>query len=325
MGRKAYRVSLRQPGRRNTKRYNGPGFSFISYMPGCDETTREREMNCSKESIHGRKLITRLFSVILLLCLLFIVGQSVCFASTVTLQWGSSSGASGYKVYYQADSSAQPFGTSIDAQNQTNTTISDLDKTRSYYFAVVAYNSSKVESSYSNIVAIHPLSASFSGNGAGNINSNPSGISCVSGTCTAQFGSGSSIALLATPSSSSTSLSYFSAWSGCTSASGNSCTVNISAAKSVTATFSKYNPVHIANGSNYYSTLQSAYTAAGSTSIIQSQEVNITGNLSTSSSKSITLVGGYDATYSGRSGYTVMQGTLTVNKGTLVVDNIVIK
>lgn len=282
-------------------------------------------MDCSKESIHGRKLITRLFSVILLLCLLFFVCRSVCFASSVTLQWGPSAGASGYKVYYQANSSTQPFTSSVDAKNQTNATISGLDKTLSYYFAVVAYNSSKVESSYSNIVAIHPLSASFAGNGAGNINSNPSAISCGSGTCTVQFSHGSTITLLATPSSNSTSLSYLSAWNGCTNKAGNSCTVVINAAKSITATFSKHNPVHIANGSNYYSSLQSAYRAAGRTSIIQTQEVIITGNLSTSSSKSITLLGGYDATYSGRSGYTFLQGTLTVNKGTLVVDNIVIK
>jgi hypothetical protein len=280
-------------------------------------------MNCSKESIQGRKVIPSLFSVILFVCLLFIVGHSVCFASTVVLQWGSSSAATGYKVYYQADSSTQPFGASIDAQNHTTATISGLDKTRSYYFAIVAYNA-LVESSYSNVVAIHPLSVKLSGNGAGNINSSPAGISCLSGTCTNQFGSGSTITLLATPSSSSTSLSYFNAWTGCSSTVGNSCTVDINAAKNVTATFTTLNPVHISGG-DYYSTLQTAYYAAGN-SKIQTQAVNLTGNLITSSSsKTITLEGGYDASYSGRSGYTVMQGTLTVQKGTLIVNNVAIK
>lgn len=284
-------------------------------------------MDYRKETRQGRKVIPRLLLVILSACLFSMVCDAVCFASSVTLQWGSSSGATGYKVYYQADSATQPFGAAIDAQNLTTATISGLDPTHSYYFAVVAYNSSKIESSYSNVVAINPLSVTLSGNGAGNINSNPSGVACVSGTCTVQFGSGSTITLLASPSSSSTALSYFSTWTGCTSASGNSCTVSISAAKNITATFSKLNPVHIANGSNYYSTLQSAYNATGSTSTIQAQAVNLaTGNLSTtSSSKTITLMGGYDATYAGRSGYTVMQGTLTVTKGTLVVDNIAIK
>jgi chitinase len=280
-------------------------------------------MNCRKETRPGRKANPRVFSVIILACILFIVGQSVCFASSVTLQWGSSAGASGYKVYYQANSSTQPFASSVDAQNQTNATISGLDKTRSYYFAVVAYNSSKVESSYSNIVAIHPLSASFSGNGAGNINSNPSGISCVSGTCTVQFSRGSTITLLATPSSNSTSLSYFSAWNGCTSTASNSCTIVINAAKNVTATFTTLNPVRISGG-NYYSTLQTAYNAAGNSKIL-TQAVNLTGNLTTSSNKAITLEGGYNATYLGRSGNTVMQGTLTVSKGSLIVDNLVIR
>jgi hypothetical protein len=280
-------------------------------------------MICRKETRPGRKVIPRFFSVIILACVISIVGHSVCFASTVVLQWGSSSGATGYKVYYQADSSTKPFGASIDAQNQTAATISGLDKTRSYYFAVVAYNASKVESPYSNVVAIHPLSVKLSGNGAGNINSSPAGISCVSGTCTNQFGSGSTITLLATPSSSSTSLSYFNTWTGCSNAVGNSCTVNINAAKNVTATFTTLNPVHIANG-NYYSILQTAYNAATNSKIL-TQAVKLTGNLTTSSNKAIKLEGGYDATYSGRSGNTVMQGTLTVSKGSLIVDNLVIR
>jgi hypothetical protein len=280
-------------------------------------------MNCRKEARPWPKLTLRLVTGVILACVFCVVGQSVCFASTVLLQWGTSSGAAGYKAYYQADSSTQPFGASIDAQNQTAATISGLDKTRSYYFAVVAYNSSKVESSYSNVVAIHPLSVKLSGNGAGNINSSPAGISCVSGTCTVQFGSGSTIILLATPSSSSTSLSYFNTWTGCSNAVGNNCTVNINAAKNVTATFTTLNPVHIANG-NYYSTLQTAYNAATSSKIL-TQAVKLTGNLTTSSNKAIKLEGGYDATYSGRRGNTVMQGTLTVSKGSLIVDNLVIR
>jgi hypothetical protein len=280
-------------------------------------------MVCRNETRQVQKIIPRLFSVIILVFILSIFVRSESFASTVTLQWGSSPGAAGYKIYYQAESSTQPFGASIDTKNQTVATISDLDNTRSYYFAVVAYDSSKFESSYSNVVAIHPLSASLSGNGAGNINSSPSGISCLSGTCTAQFSNGSTITLLATPSSNSTSLSFFSAWAGCSNTVSNSCTIDINAAKNVTATFTTLNPVHIPGG-DYYSTLQTAYNAAGN-SKIQAQAVSLTGNLTTSSSKTITLEGGYNATYSGRSSYTMMQGTLTVIKGALIVDNLVIR
>ena len=68
----------------------------------------------------------------------------------------------GYKVYYQADSSVQPFtgtgatqGSSpISTQTQTSSTISGLDPAHAYYFAVTAYNTSGVESSYSNVVYV---------------------------------------------------------------------------------------------------------------------------------------------------------------------------
>jgi hypothetical protein len=181
-----------------------------------------------------------------------------------------------------------------------------------------------VESAYSNVVAIHPLSVSFSGNGTGNINSNPSGISCISGTCTSQFVSGTSVTLIATPNNSSTKLSYFSSWTGCSSVNSNSCTIDLSALKSVTATFSSYSPTHITGTSNYYSSFQTAYNNTGSTGTIETQEIEITGNLSASSDKALTINGGYNATYSGRSGYTVMKGALTVGSGSLVVDNLVI-
>ena len=278
--------------------------------------------------MEAKKEIKRPFIPASFLTVLFVISislflQATCYATTVTLQWGASDGATGYKVYYQADSSSTPFINSVDAFNQTTATISGLVQTHSYYFSVVAYNSSKVESSYSNVVAIHPLSVSFSGNGTGNVNSNPSGISCIS-ACTSQFISGSSVTLIATPSNSSTELSNFSSWEGCPNANGNICTINLSESKSVTATFTSNLATHIATTTNYYSTLQTAYNNAGITGIIEAQEVEITGNLSASSNKALTLKGGYDAIYSERSGYTVMKGALTVGRGSLVVDNLVI-
>jgi hypothetical protein len=292
-------------------------------------------MICKNETRQGQKIIPRLFSVIILVCILSIVGHSECFASTVVLQWETvnDSDLGGYKVYYQADSSAQPFhGTGaaqgaspINVLNQPSATISGLDPTRSYYFAVVAYNTSGVESPYSNIVTIHPLAVNLSGTGSGTVNSSPSGISCSNGTCTAQFGYGSSLTLYATPSSSSTALSFFSGWSGgCNTINGNSCTVTMNTNKYATATFTTRQPVHIDGGSDY-SSLQSAYGSALSNSNIQAQAVTLSGSFTTSSTNTITLKGGYNANYSGRSGYTVMAGTLSVAKGALVVDNLVIK
>jgi hypothetical protein len=68
-------------------------------------------------------------------------------------------------------------------------------------------------------------------NGSGTVTSNPTGINCPS-TCAAAFHGGPQVSLTATPTSGWT----FSSWAGACSGSG-SCSVTMSAAQSVTATF----------------------------------------------------------------------------------------
>src|ERR687887_303327 len=59
------------------------------------------------------------------------------------------------------------------------------------------------------------------------------GISCP-GTCTGTYDSGTSVTLTAAAGSGYT----FGSWSGCNTVSGTTCTVTMSAARTVTATFS---------------------------------------------------------------------------------------
>ena len=126
-------------------------------------------MNTGIETRTGDVAVIKPFLVMIFAWVLFLVGPSICFATTVTLKWDavSDSTLAGYKVYYQADSSAQPFtGTGavqgaapVDVSNQTTTTISGLDSAHAYYFAVTAYNTAGVESSYSNIFYVPELTA----------------------------------------------------------------------------------------------------------------------------------------------------------------------
>ncbi len=81
----------------------------------------------------------------------------------------------------------------------------------------------------------YPLSVSTSGDGSGTVTSNPAGINCGS-TCTASFTANTSVTLTANLGSGST----FSGWSGACSGTG-SCTVNMSNAQSVTASFAHSN------------------------------------------------------------------------------------
>jgi hypothetical protein len=68
--------------------------------------------------------------------------------------------------------------------------------------------------------------------GNGTVTSSPAGINCGS-TCSASYVSGTTVTLTAAPDL----FSGFGGWSGCDSVSGNSCTVNMNAARSVTADF----------------------------------------------------------------------------------------
>jgi hypothetical protein len=76
------------------------------------------------------------------------------------------------------------------------------------------------------------LSVASSGTGAGKLTSSPGGIDCGT-TCTATFTSGSDVTIIPEPDANST----FTGWGG--DCSGGTCTVVMSAARSVSATFMK--------------------------------------------------------------------------------------
>ena len=76
------------------------------------------------------------------------------------------------------------------------------------------------------------LNVSPNGTGTGTVTSSPAGINC-GAQCSASYASGTSVTLTATAAGGST----FTSWSGCDSTSGNTCTVSMTANRSVTATF----------------------------------------------------------------------------------------
>ncbi|MBF0317838.1 MAG: DUF1566 domain-containing protein [Nitrospirae bacterium] len=84
------------------------------------------------------------------------------------------------------------------------------------------------------IGSVFNLNVSTSGTGSGTVTSSPSGISCGS-TCSALFSSGTSVTLTATASDNST----FAGWGGDCSGTASTCPLTMSAAKTVTATFTK--------------------------------------------------------------------------------------
>jgi hypothetical protein len=169
------------------------------------------------------------------------------------------------------------------------------------------------------------LSVSVGGNGKGDINSDPSGITCsegTSGTCSYLFTPGT-VTLHASPST----ISLFGAWTGCTPTTSPSCDVLIDGNKSVSATFILAPKAMI--GTNEYGTLNDAYLAiynsadAGAT--INLLETEFIENLEIKG-KDVILLGGNSADYKTRNGQpTVLKGTLTIKSGSLRANGIVVR
>jgi len=161
------------------------------------------------------------------------------------------------------------------------------------------------------------LTVALDGTGGGSVFSTPEGIDCPAADCSAPFDNDSSVTLTATPNSSST----FVSWSGCTSATGACCSVTMDSSKSVTATF---NSAKAQIGTTGYATLAAAHTAAASGAQILLLDGDLAESLTVE--KSVTLKGGYNATFSGLTGlFSNLTAPLVISSGTLTVDRIVVK
>ena len=85
----------------------------------------------------------------LLTGIILLMSSSAGLAADVTLAWDANteSALAGYKLYY--GTSSRTYGTPITVGNVTTYTVTGLG-TGTYYFAVTAYDTSGVETTYSN-------------------------------------------------------------------------------------------------------------------------------------------------------------------------------
>ena len=108
---------------------------------------------------------------------------------------------------------------------------------------IVSMSGSRQVTAMFNVTAFQ-LAVTRSGTGAGTVTSTPAGVDC-GGTCSASFAGGASVTLVATPDASS----LFDGWTGACTGTGT-CTVAMSAARAVSATFTKQTyPLQVTTGS----------------------------------------------------------------------------
>jgi hypothetical protein len=140
------------------------------------------------------------------------------------------------------------------------------------------------------------------------------------------FDNGTLVDLNASPAD----FSLFTGWTGCDSVNGIQCTLTMNADRTVTANFD-FNPALadkkalISDTSSYYATLQAAYDNAPNPATIKAGATGFSENLTCAQAKNVILKGGYNEGYTSNTGYTTLQGMLTIQFGSLTVERLVIK
>jgi len=155
-----------------------------------------------------------------------------------------------------------------------------------------------------------PLSLTVTGSGGGIIYFMPAGIACYN-SCYMEPIENSTVNLIAVPDS----FSVFSGWSG--DCSGLDCSFTMDGAKSVNAIFSV--PPVMA-GTNPYQNLQDAFNATSTGATIKTLAIEFNENLILNRDISISLDGGYDGSYINNAGMTTVKGSLTIESGTITIN-----
>lgn len=74
-----------------------------------------------------------------------------------------------------------------------------------------------------------------------------------------------------------------------------------------------------------FNLIQTAYNNASNSSVIQARAESFSEDLIFNGNIDFTLRGGYDCNYNSNTGYTTVNGSITISSGTLVIENVIIK
>ena len=168
------------------------------------------------------------------------------------------------------------------------------------------------------------LSVTLAGSGGGSVNSSPSGIACSSGSssgCASSFTNGDPVTLTAIADWKS----VFTGWGVPCSGIGT-CNITLNGDSGVTATFAVNGQATILGHTiTEYGSLQDAYNAATNSSIVAAHVYTFIENLTLDRDIAVTLDMGKGDLYLSPVGYTTLQGSLTIGKGTATIKNLIIK
>jgi hypothetical protein len=159
------------------------------------------------------------------------------------------------------------------------------------------------------------------GTGGGSVASTPAGHDCGT-TCAADFVWNTPVSLAALPDE----YSLFTGWSGgCTGK--DTCGFTITTPTTVNATIDR-DAIHSVRADGppqvNYSSLQEAFDKV-SDGVVRAWGETFTGALTLNRPVAVKLIGGQNGAYSAQTGVTTIKGKLTIGKGSLTADRVVIR
>jgi hypothetical protein len=161
--------------------------------------------------------------------------------------------------------------------------------------------------------------ATNGGTGSGTVNSNPTGPIACPGDCTETYTSGTEVTLMA----SATSPALFTGWNGAGCTGNGNCVFNITADTTVTAIFDLPQLVMLP-GPVYYASIQTAYNAAAADAVIKLRDQTFIENL-VFDSANVTFDGGYEETWTNATGFTTINGDVTIAAGGVTISNMIVQ
>jgi hypothetical protein len=144
--------------------------------------------------------------------------------------------------------------------------------------------------------------------------------SCNNAACpSTPFAEGDQVNLTATPDWKS----LFGSWSGYCSGSANPCNVTMTTDRNVNASFTPNLQVRVPTASTDYASIQDAYDHANTGSSILARVYTFYENLIFGRAVTVTIDGGKADNYEDTAGFTTVKGSLTLEKGTTIINNLI--